>query len=101
MPNQGAKVLLVINADVVDQELLDQYRAAAKPSMAKYGARMLAGANDAEILEGEPFGRRVVVVEFPSRDAFHAWYADPEYAEPLAMRLKATHGIALLVDGRE
>jgi uncharacterized protein (DUF1330 family) len=95
------KVLFVINASIVDQELLDEYRSVAKPSMAKYGARMLAGANDAEIIEGEPFGTRVVVVEFPSRDAFHQWYADPEYAGPLAMRLKATSGIALLVDGRE
>ncbi len=95
------RVLFVINADVVDQALLDQYRALAKPSMAKYGARMLAGANDAEAIEGEPFGTRVVVVEFPSREAFHAWYDDPEYAGPLAMRLKATKGIALLVDGRE
>jgi uncharacterized protein (DUF1330 family) len=95
------KVLLVINAAVVDQELLDQYRAAAKPSMAKYGARMLAGGNDAEVIEGQPFGSRVVVVEFPSREVFHQWYADPEYAEPLAMRLKATNGIALLIDGRE
>ena len=94
-------VLFVINASILDQELLDEYRAAAKPSMAKYGARMLAGANDAEIIEGEPFGTRVVVVEFPSREAFHAWYADPEYAGPLAMRLRATNGIALLVDGRE
>ncbi|MEY2581056.1 MAG: hypothetical protein QOE09_905 [Ilumatobacteraceae bacterium] len=101
MANPDAKVLLVINAAVVDQELLDLYRAAAKPSMARYGARMLAGANDAEIIEGQPLGTRVVVVEFPSRDAFHAWYADPEYAGPLAMRLKATNGIALLVDGRE
>lgn len=101
MPNPATRVLFVINADIVDQELLDQYRAAAKPSMAKYGARMLAGANDAEIIEGDPYGRRVVVVEFPSRDAFHAWYSDPEYAEPLAMRLRATNGIALLVDGRE
>ncbi len=101
MQDQALKVLFVINAAVVDQELLDEYRAAAKPSMAKHGARMLAGANDAEIIEGEPFGRRVVVVEFPNREAFAAWYADPEYAAPLAMRLKATRGIALLVDGRE
>ena len=95
------KVLFVINAAIVDQELLDEYRSVAKPSMAKYGARMLAGGNDAEIIEGEPVGTRVVVVEFPSREAFHQWYADPEYAGPLAMRLKATKGIALLVDGRE
>jgi hypothetical protein len=32
------KVLLVINAAVVDEELLDRYRAAAKPSMAKSDA---------------------------------------------------------------
>lgn len=96
-----AKVLFVINASIVHQDLLDQYRAAAKPSMAKYGARMLAGANDAEVIEGEPFGTRVVVVEFPSRETFHQWYADPEYAGPLSIRLQATSGIALLVDGRE
>ena len=95
------KVLFVISADVVDRALLDEYRALAKPSMARYGARMLAGANDAEIVEGEPIGTRVVVVEFPSREAFHAWYDDPEYAGPLAMRLRATKGVALLVDGRE
>jgi uncharacterized protein (DUF1330 family) len=95
------KVLFVTNADVVNEELLDQYRAAARPTMAKYGARVLAGANDAEIIEGAPFGQRVVVVEFPSREAFHEWYADPEYADALAMRLQATRGIGLLVDGRE
>ena len=95
------KVLFVLNSVVVDHDLLDEYRAAAKPSMAKYGARMVAGANDAEVIEGEPIGTRVVVVEFPSREAFHAWYQDPEYAGPLAMRLKATKGVALLVDGRE
>jgi uncharacterized protein (DUF1330 family) len=94
-------VLFVLNSTVVDQELLDEYRAAAKPSMAKYGARMLAGGNHAEVIEGEPFGPRVVVVEFPSREAFHQWYADPEYAEPLQMRLKATRGAALLIDKRD
>ncbi len=94
-------VLFVLNSTVVDMELLDQYRAAAKPSMAKYGAKMLAGGNDAEIIEGEPLGTRVVVVEFPSRQAFHQWYNDPDYAEPLQMRLKATNGAALLIDKRD
>jgi uncharacterized protein (DUF1330 family) len=82
-------------------ELLDQYRAAAKPSMAKYGAKMLAGGNDAEVIEGEPFGTRVVIVEFPSREAFHQWYHDPDYAGPLQMRLKATKGAAVLIDKRD
>jgi uncharacterized protein (DUF1330 family) len=94
------KVLFVLNSTVVDQELLDDYRAAAKPSMARYGARMLAAGNDAEIIEGEPLGTRLVVVEFPSREDFHAWYADPDYAGPLAMRLAATRGAALLIDAR-
>lgn len=94
-------VLFVLNSTVVDMELLDQYRAAAKPSMAKYGATMLAGGNEAEVIEGQPHGTRVVIVEFPSREAFHAWYADPDYAGPLQMRLQATRGAALLIDKRD
>jgi uncharacterized protein (DUF1330 family) len=93
-------VLFVLNSTVVDHQLLDEYRAVAKPSMAKYGARMLAGGNDAETIEGTPAGSRLVVVEFPDRDSFTAWYADPDYAGPLQMRLAATKGFALLIDGR-
>jgi uncharacterized protein (DUF1330 family) len=93
-------VLFVLNSTVVDAELLDEYRAAAKPSMAKYGAKMLAGGNDAETIEGTPAGSRLVVVEFPDRNAFMAWYADPDYAGPRQMRLAATKGFALLIDGR-
>jgi uncharacterized protein (DUF1330 family) len=94
------KVLFVINARVTDQELLDEYRAAAKPSMAKHGARMLAGGNDAVTVEGDSFGSRVVVVEFPSREDFYNWYRSDEYAPALAMRLAATEGTALLIDSR-
>ena len=95
------KVLFVVNAEVIDRELLDEYRALTRPILVKHGARVLAASNDADVVEGQPLGRRVVVVEFPSRAAFEAWHSDPEYAPVLEMRLRATNGAALVVDERE
>ena len=93
------KVLFVINAAIVDQELPLPIRCQAVDGQVR---RSNAGRRQRrKDHRGQPVGTRVVVVEFPSREAFHQWYADPEYAGPLAMRLKATKGIALLVDGRE
>lgn len=94
------KAYVVVNARVVDPELLERYRAGARHTIGKHGGTVLAGSNDATVLEGEPAGTRVVLIEFPSREAAMAWYDDPEYAGPKAERLQATAGVALLVDGR-
>jgi len=94
------KAYVVLNSRVVDPVLLDEYRAGARHTISKHGGMVLAGNNDATVLEGDPAGTRVVIVEFPSREAAMAWYDDPEYAGPKAQRLKATAGVTLLVDGR-
>ena len=94
------KAYIVINARVVDHDLLEAYRAGARATIAKHGGVVLAGSNDATVLDGEPAGQRVVVVEFPSREVATAWCDDPEYQSAKALRRRATAGVALLVDGR-
>ena len=39
-------------------------------------------------------------MKFDSRDAALAWYNSPAYQEVLSLRLDATEGFAVLVDGR-
>ena len=56
--------------------------------------------NEAETVEGEPKGERVVVLEFPDREAFRAWYDSPAYQEIIGLRLGSTDGFAVLVEGR-
>jgi len=91
---------LIVNATITDQELLDAYRAAVGPTLAGREAKVLISTNDAQTIEGEPAGPRVVVMEFPDEDAFHAWYDSPAYQEVIGLRLKSTNGFAVLAPGR-
>jgi uncharacterized protein (DUF1330 family) len=95
------KGYIIVNARIVDQKLLDEYRNAIGTSVQDHGGRIVVASNDSEVLEGEPEGTRTIVLEFPSVAAARGWYDSPEYAGPKAIRLKATAGIALLAEGRD
>jgi uncharacterized protein (DUF1330 family) len=91
---------LIVNATITDRELLDAYRAAVGPTLAGHDAVVRVATNEAQTIEGEPAGPRVVVMEFPDEDAFHAWYDSPAYQDVIGLRLKATNGFAVLAQGR-
>jgi uncharacterized protein (DUF1330 family) len=91
---------LIVNATIADQELLDAYRTAVGPTLAGHDVAVRVSTDTAQTIEGEPAGSRVVVMEFPDDDAFHAWYDSPAYQEIIGLRLKATNGFAVLAQGR-
>ena len=93
------KAYIVVNAKILDPELLATYGKAAGPTIGAYGAKPLIVTNTAETLEGDPIGERVVVLEFESREKAMGWYNSPEYQAPKAQRLEATSGVLLLADG--
>jgi uncharacterized protein (DUF1330 family) len=39
-----------------------------------------------------------VIIEFPSREAFRAWYDSPAYQEVLPLRLNSVPGALAIVD---
>ncbi len=90
----------VVNAAVTDPELLASYRAATTATFEGHDVTVLVSTNDAEIIEGEPIGQRVVVLRFPDADAFRAWYDSPAYQAILGMRTASSDGVGLLADGR-
>jgi uncharacterized protein (DUF1330 family) len=94
------KGYFVVNARVVDQQILDSYLTSIGTSIEDHGGKIIVATNDAVTVEGEPEGQRLVVLEFPSVEAVQAWYNSPEYTGPKALRLQATAGIALLAEGR-
>lgn len=91
----------VVNATITDPELLATYRAATAATFEGHDVTVLVSTNDAEIIEGEPIGQRVVVLRFPDQDAFRAWYDSPAYQAIIGMRAASTEGVALLADGRD
>jgi uncharacterized protein (DUF1330 family) len=54
-----------------------------------YGGRYLVRAGAADLVEGGPPPKTIVIVEFPTMERLREWYASPEYAEALKVRESA------------
>ncbi|HZQ59112.1 MAG TPA: DUF1330 domain-containing protein [Acidimicrobiales bacterium] len=92
---------VIYQAEVLDPERYDEYRAKAAKSIVAAGGRYLVRGGDIDVLEGDPPASRTVVVEFPSREAALAWYRGSEYTEVRKIRDGAAQARAYVVDGVE
>jgi uncharacterized protein (DUF1330 family) len=91
---------VISEVKVVDNELIDRYRALAQATIAQFGGRYVVRGAPVELFEGErDADRRFIVVEFPDVDRARAWYRSPEYAEALKIRADALERTLVLVDG--
>ena len=87
---------IIVEIDTKDEALMAEYRKHTPGLVAKFGVR---GGNCTS-LEGGWTPARVVVLEFPDRAKAERFYHSEEYKPVLAMRLKAGHSKAILVDGQ-
>ena len=92
-------VYFIVNSTITDPAGVGQYVAAAGATLAGHELTLHVAANDAETIEGQPAGARVVIMEFPDRDAFRAWYDSEAYQAIIGLRLASTDGFAVLADG--
>ena len=92
-------VYLVAMVRVDDPEIYKQYTARTPAAISKYGGRFLVRGGAVETLEGPPFERRLVVLEFPSREAYDAFYNSPEYQEAVPYRRASSEATFLLAEG--
>ena len=89
----------IFDVDWHDQNMAKEYREKFGPALEKYGGKTLC-AGPPQVIEGSWKPTRVVILEFPSTDAFRKWYASPEYAPVLKLRLDgATTGTTVVVEG--
>lgn len=90
---------VVVEVDVTDSAAYEEYRKLVPATVAKYGGKFLVRGGAIESKEGGWQPKRLVVLEFPSLEDARKWYASPEYAPALALRLKAARSKLLLVEG--
>ena len=72
---------------------------AALASITQYGGKVLAVADNSELLDGGPMPERTVVVEFADAAAARRWYRSPEYQAALPIRLRSSEGRVFLIEG--
>ena len=63
------------------------------------GGRILGFDESPEVVEGNVENLRTVILEFPSREAFRAWYDSDTYQAILPLRLESTPGSLIVVNG--
>lgn len=90
---------VISEVEVRDGEAMEAYRALAATTIAEYGGRYLARAGAAEVVEGGPPPKTIIIVEFPSMARARQWYASAEYAEALKLRRTALERRLMFVEG--
>jgi uncharacterized protein (DUF1330 family) len=90
---------VVADVEVSDPERYREYSAQVAATVEPHGGRFLVRGGAAEAIEGDWLPKRFVIIEFPSKDAAHAWYDSPEYQAIVGIRHSASTARLILIDG--
>jgi uncharacterized protein (DUF1330 family) len=89
---------VLVEVDVRNPDGYAEYRPLALESVTKHGGRFLARGGPTEVLEGE-WLPRIVVLEFDSLEAAHAWYHSDDYQAASAVRRQHSRARMIAVEG--
>jgi uncharacterized protein (DUF1330 family) len=92
-------VYAIAQLTIHDRERYDRYANAFMPILHQYGGRLLAADEKPVRVEGEWDREKLVLMEFPDRDAFQTWSSSPEYREIASDRIAGADTVTILVRG--
>jgi uncharacterized protein (DUF1330 family) len=90
---------VISEVEVLDEDLANEYRALAAASIEQFGGRYIVRGAEPNVAEGTQTTRRIVIVEFPTMERLHEWYASAEYAKALTIRARALDRRLMFVEG--
>lgn len=85
--------------EITDSAKLERYREGVDATVEQYGGRYLSVGGACEVVEGTWRPVFPVIIEFPSLEQARRWYGSHEYRDLKALRLAATRGNAVFIDG--
>ena len=88
---------VISEVEMRDAAGFEAYRTIAAKTIAQYGGLVRGGA--ANLIEGGPPPKTLIIVEFPSMVRLQEWYASPEYAEALKVRQTARERRLIFIEG--
>ena len=89
---------VLVEVEVTNPDGYAEYRPLASESVTKHGGRFLARGGKTEAWEGE-WAPRIVVLEFESLEAAHAWYYSDDYQAAAAVRQQNSTARMIAVEG--
>ena len=92
---------VVGDIEITDPVAYETHVPRALATIARFGGRVIAGGGKIHLLEGDPFPKRIFIIEFPNADAALGWYRSDEYQAALKVRMSASRGRVFLIEGAE
>lgn len=90
---------IVSRVKILNRESMQRYMAEAPATVAAFGGRYLVRGQDVQALEGAWEHERMVVVEFPDKEAALGWYESDAYRSLRTLRQSSAEAVILLADG--
>ncbi|MCI0606626.1 DUF1330 domain-containing protein [bacterium] len=90
---------VIVDIDVQDLILYEEYKRLAPASIAKYGGKYLARGGATEVLEGVWIPKRFVILQFESVARAKEWVNSPEYAPAKNLRHQCATAHMILTEG--
>ena len=92
-----AGYLIVLNSDIIDRTLFEEFREQVEAAVKAQGGRYLVRGGVAEVIEGDWMPDQIVVLEFDDVERAKAWARSAEYAELNEIRKQAVRTSLVLV----
>jgi uncharacterized protein (DUF1330 family) len=91
---------LVVDTDLTQPDLYEDYKRQAKPLAEQYGGEYLVRGGAMSVKESDLWSpTRMVVVRFPSTEQAQAFYESPEYQKILDISKASARRTVVLVEG--
>ena len=90
---------VIIEIEVRDRGMYSAYVEKVRPIIEKFGGGYLSRGGAVTPVSGDWNPERIVLIEFPSREAVRQCFASPEYLEIAHLREASTAGRAIIVEG--
>ena len=90
---------MIVDIDVHDSAAYDEYRKLVGATLAQYGGKFVVRGGKIDVLEGSWNPKRIVVLEFESAARARQWYDSEEYRVPRQIRMRASKGNIIVVEG--
>jgi uncharacterized protein (DUF1330 family) len=95
------KAFVVAAETAKDESMFSEYRKAVPATIEAFGGKFIVRGGNLKLLEGEWPHPRLVIIEFPSREAAEGWYRSQEYQKIIGLRLSSTVGNLIIAEGQE
>jgi uncharacterized protein (DUF1330 family) len=96
---RSAPYYIIFDVDIWDPARYATYMAKVRPALEAAGGRYLARGGALTTYEGDWNPPRIVLLEFPSQQAWERFYHGPEYAGIKAIREETSAGRMVGVEG--